>query len=283
MDAESLTHRAEVRRILAEMGVRPSKRLGQNFLVDPTAVSAIRDAAAALHPKRIVEIGPGLGAVTSALADLGATVTAVEVDHRLAERLQGEAEKLPHVTILRADALAYDFESTETAGRCVVVGSIPYSITAPLLKHLVDHRKQVSAAILVTQREVAEKIQASPGPGGSALGVMIQAYAEVSIVRRVSRGAFLPVPEVDSSLWTMRFRETPAFRAEDAHFFGVVRAVYGKRRKMLRASLKALTEGEVVADALERAQIDPTLRGEALSLDDLDRLTLALAEAGVFG
>jgi len=281
LDVDTLTRRAEVRRLLAGVGVRPSKRLGQNFLVDRAAVQAIRAEAAALEPARVVEIGPGLGAVTSLLADLGVPLVGVEVDRRLAERLREETARSPSVEIIQADALTYDFGHAE-GEPCVVVGSIPYSITAPLLKHLVNQRRWISAAVLVTQREVAEKVQASPGSDGSALGVLIRAYASTRIVRRIPRGAFLPVPDVDSTLWTIRFHDRPSFEAPEAHFFAVVRAAYGKRRKMLRASLKSLADGEAVLTALDRAGIDATRRGEVLSLYELDRLALALAEVGVF-
>jgi len=277
-----LTNRSEVRRILAETGVRPSKRLGQNFLVDAAAVAAIRDVVAGFEPRRVSEIGPGLGAVTSALADLDVPLTCVEVDHRLAERLQGETEGLSHVHIVQADALSYEFSSPVEGERSVVVGSIPYSITAPLLKHLIGQREHISAIVLVTQREVAEKIHASPGPEGSALGILVQAYGQVEIIRRIPRGVFLPVPDVDSTLWTIRFRDRPLFKAPEDDFFSVVRAVYGKRRKMVRGSLRSLGDAETVLDALSKAGIDETLRGEVLSLADLDRLSQALGEAGVF-
>jgi len=280
LTAEALTNRAEVRRLLKEAGVRPSKRLGQNFLVDAAAIEAIRAATSGIDPQQIIEIGPGLGAVTHALAELGVPVIGVEVDHRLAELLSVTTAALEGVEIIRADALAFDLGSDDLAwgrqaSRRVVVGSIPYSITAPLLKHIVDHRQSLAGAVLVTQREVAEKVAASPGSEGSALGIMVQAFCDVQVLRRIPRGAFLPVPDVDSTLWTLRFLEAPRFEADEDLFFQVVRCLFGKRRKMIRGALRDLLDPEQVQAVLLDAGLDGSLRGEALDFDSLDRLAMA--------
>jgi 16S rRNA (adenine1518-N6/adenine1519-N6)-dimethyltransferase len=277
--SDELTDRATVRRLLEEIGVRPSKRLGQSFLVDAGVVRSIEEAARAFSPERIVEIGSGLGAVTEALARLSAPVTAVEVDGRLAEHLRSVFARSSAVSVSHQDFLDYSFSGAE--GKALVVGSIPYAITAPILQHLVECRDAISGAVLLTQREVEEKIAASPGASGLALGVLVRAYADVARIRLVGRRSFTPEPAVESALWTLRFRDVPRFTADAKAFFAVVRAIYGGRRKMLRSVLRDLAPTDVAAEALERAGIEPTVRGETLGFDGLDRLAKCLVAAKI--
>lgn len=274
MAADDLTDRATVRRLLLEAGVRPSKRLGQNFLVDTVVIDAIASAAAKEAPRRVIEIGAGLGAVTRALARLSPEVVAIELDRRLADALEQAVAGFDSVSVWQGDVLDYGLEASGD-GETIVVGSLPYASTAAILQYLVAHRGAISAAILLTQREVAEKIAASPGPSGSALGVLVRAYGDVEIHRAVGRGSFHPVPGVDSLLWEIRFLDRPRFEAESATFFAVVRAVYGLRRKMLRVALRSLASREAVARALKQAGIEGTDRGETLDFDALDRLSRA--------
>ena len=262
--------------MLHEAGVRPSKRLGQSFLVEPAILEAFRDAVSEMKPRRIVEIGPGLGAVTRVLAPLAPEVVAIEIDGRLADMLRRNLADLPSVTIFHQDALSYVLPEDDGTW---VVGSIPYAITAPILQHLVTHRRSISGAVLLTQREVAEKVAASPGPEGSALGILVQAYSDVRLVRRVGRGGFYPSPDVDSTLWTMRFLEEPRFTSNPKTFFAVVRTIYGARRKMLRAALRLALTRETVAAALQKADLDGSIRGETFGFAELDRLAVALAHA----
>jgi 16S rRNA (adenine1518-N6/adenine1519-N6)-dimethyltransferase len=263
------------------LGIRPSKRLGQNFLVDPNVIAAIVEAVEEDARSGVVEIGPGLGALTTALADLAEKLIAVEIDRRLAGRLREVfAAKAGRVEIVRQDILEFDFEARAAmwGERVAVVGSIPYSITAPILKKLIDARTAIRVVYLLTQREVAEKIAASPSRDGSALGVFVRAYADVAILRRIPRGAFFPVPDVDSCLWRLSMLEVPRFESDDATFFSVVRAIYGARRKTLRNALqRAFSPSD--ADALiARAGLDPKVRGETLGFRELDALGLAAAD-----
>lgn len=275
MASEELTDRLTLRRMLRDADVRPSKRLGQNFLADPGVLGAIRDAVSAESPSRIVEIGAGFGAVTSVLASLAPDVVAVEIDQRLVEALERNVASCDSVAVRHCDVLDYEIERASDGGKVVVVGCIPYAITAPILQRIVAQREAVSAAVLVTQREVAEKIAVSPGASGSALGVLVRGYADVRLLRRVGRGSFFPVPEVDSTLWTMHFLEGARFTAGSETFFTMVRAIYGVRRKMLRVALRAYAERECVDDALKAAGIEGTVRGETLGFDELDRLARA--------
>lgn len=264
--------RAHVRRQLTDLGVRPSKRLGQNFLVDPTVAQRVADEASRESARCLVEIGPGLGSITRRLCRSGAPIVAVEIDRRLAEHLAGEFAGCPSVEIRAEDVLTVDLEeiAARHGGSVTVVGSIPYSITAPILKWIVSHRTRIRSAVLVTQREVADKIAASPGKDGSSLGVYVQAYADVAVIGRIPRGAFFPVPEVDSSLWSLRFGRPPRFSASEGAFFAVVRALYGARRKTARNALRRFLPAEDVGRVLEAANVAGVARGETLGFPQLD-------------
>jgi 16S rRNA (adenine1518-N6/adenine1519-N6)-dimethyltransferase len=269
---------AAIRRELEAAGIRPSKRLGQNFLVDPNIVAGVLRAVEEEAQSGIVEIGPGLGALTFPLAALAERLVAVEVDRRLAARLrEAFASRTGAVEIVEGDILEFDIAATAArwGHRVIVVGSIPYSITAPILKKLIDERAAIRSAYLITQREVAEKIQASPGRDGTALGIFVQAYADVSILRRIPRGAFHPAPEVDSCLWKLSVREQARFAASEASFFGVVRAIYGARRKTLRNALQRSFSAEDVDALIACAGVDGRTRGETLGFSELDALGLA--------
>jgi 16S rRNA (adenine1518-N6/adenine1519-N6)-dimethyltransferase len=251
--------------------------LGQNFLVDRSVLRAIVSEVERAKPDEVLEIGAGLGTVTRELARIASRVVAVEVDRRLTEILQRTVSGLENVEIVRQDFLEFDFAHGFADRPVTVVGSIPYRITSPILKHLVDHRQSILEALLLAQSDVVEKITASPGPDGSALGVLVQAYADASIVRRVDRSAFFPTPVVDSTLWRLSIRKRPKFSANEEIFFRVVRTLYGARRKMIRRALRNWLSADQIEKVLEEAGIDPTARGETLSFEALDRLASAAA------
>ncbi len=273
--------RASIRRSLDELGVRPSKRLGQNFLSSPAVARLIADEATREAPACIVEIGPGLGSITRFLAETPIPVVAVEVDRRLAEYLTREFRGRPSVEIRADDALEVDLQTIAAAHgeSLTIVGSIPYSITAPILKKLVSERATIRSAVLVTQREVAEKIAASPGKDGSALGIFVQAYADVEVLRRIARGAFFPVPDVDSTLWSLRFGRPRRFEAPEGAFFAVVRALYGARRKTARNALRRILSQGDAESVLAKAGVDGAVRGETLGFPELDAIACSIDAA----
>lgn len=275
MATDRLTDRPTILRLLKSAGIRPSKKLGQNFLTDESVLGSICDHVRAVGPGRIVEIGPGLGTVTQAVAPLVEHVTAVEIDRRLVAILERTVGEFSNVDVRHQDVLTFDFAEVASDEPVFVVGNIPYRITAPILKHLIRHRACITGAVLLTQSEVAEKILASPGVDGTALGILVQAFAEVNMIRRVGRSGFHPEPEVDSSLWSIRFRSQPVFSADPEVFFEVVRAIFGARRKMIRVALRSVLPKEAIPEVLATAQIEETLRGEVLGFDSLDRLALA--------
>jgi 16S rRNA (adenine1518-N6/adenine1519-N6)-dimethyltransferase len=273
---EDLTSRKEVASLLRAAGVRPSKRLGQNFLVDRAVLDAIIAEVKRAAPREILEIGAGLGTVTRELARIAPRVVAVEVDRRLVQILERVVGDLKSVEIKRQDFLSFNFATAFDDRRAFVVGNIPYRITSPILKRLVEKWESLSHALLLTQSEVAKKIAASPGPDGTALGVLVRAYADLSIICPVAKECFYPVPEVDSILWRLSFLAHPRFSASQEVFFTVVRALYGKRRKMIRSALRDLLPIERIAEVLSTAGIDPTARGEKLTFAQLDRLAFTI-------
>jgi len=268
-----LTDRREVKRLLERAGVRPSKRLGQNFLVDREVVAAVGKLVRGLSPEWIVEIGAGLGTMTGLLSRLAKRTIAIEIDERLVEELRRAVGSAGSIEIRHQDFLSFDFTEVGEKKKGLVVGSIPYRISAPIIRHLVRNRAFIEKAILITQREVAEKILSSPGRNGTSLGVFVQAYADVVPIMDISRRSFFPTPEVDSSLWMISFTEDPRFTAEADLFFSLVRAIYGRRRKMLRSALRSLFAQDH-ANAIKQAR-SGNRRGKKGSRAFLDTGSLA--------
>jgi 16S rRNA (adenine1518-N6/adenine1519-N6)-dimethyltransferase len=273
---DDLISRQTVTSLLQSAGIRPSKRLGQNFLVDRSVLQTIVSEVRRTRPNEILEIGAGLGTVTRELSRIASRVVAVEVDRRLTEILQHTVGDVENVEILRRDFLKFDFAHEFGDRPVTVVGSIPYRITSPILKQLLAQRRSISQALLLAQSDVVEKIAASPGPEGTALGVFVQAYCDVSIVRRVEKHCFVPVPAVDSTLWRLTIHDRPRFSANEEAFFRVVRTLYGARRKMIRRALRNWLSADQIKESLAEAGIDPTARGETLSFETLDRLAIAI-------
>ena len=276
MANENLTSRGTVASLLRSAGIRPNKRLGQNFLVDRSVLSAIVSELERDRPDEILEIGAGLGTVTRELARIASRVVAVELDQRLTQILRRTVGGLENVEIVCQNFLKFDLSHASGAGPFHVVGNIPYRITSPILKHLVGHRRSISRALLLAQTDVVEKIAASPGPGGIPLGILVQAYCDVSIIRRVGKRCFLPAPTVDSTLWRLSFLEQPRFSADTETFFRIVRTLYGTRRKMIRRALRNCLSADQIKQVLEQAGIDPTVRGETLTFEELHRVALAV-------
>ena len=277
MAPERLTDQGVVRSLLREIGVRPAKRFGQNFLVDRNVVTEIREHVRAKKSDVVVEIGPGLGALTQAIVEVAKFVVAVEIDKRLAGSLAKRLSGHANLEVRNCDILTFDIEK-EFEGRSVLVlGSLPYRITTPILRHLIKHRSVISDACLITQLEVAEKIAHSPGKHGSALGVFVHSFAFVSGLRCIRKGSFFPVPDVDSAYWELSFLPSPRFSTVEDAFFAVVRTLYRNRRKMARRALQDLLPSDAIPGILLIAEVDGTARGETLSFAELDRLAQVCA------
>jgi 16S rRNA (adenine1518-N6/adenine1519-N6)-dimethyltransferase len=275
------------RALLERHGLRAKKSWGQNFLHDQRVVDRIVAAAQAGPDQVVVEIGAGLGALTRKLAAGGGRIIAVERDPDLIPILRHELQAFPRAEVVAADAMAFDFvAAAQKAGRPItVLGNLPYQITSPLLFRIVESAAAgtvIDRAVLMVQKEVADRIVARPGGKiYGRLSVMVQAVAEAQILFHVGPGAFLPQPNVTSTVFSLIPRATAKVAAGESRLFAVlVRAAFGGRRKMLRRSLEPLFGGAPLTAAFEQAQIPGTRRAEELSVDDFARLARVLLAAG---
>jgi len=248
-------------------GHQPRKRFGQNFLADPHYVTRIVDAIAPRPGDNLVEIGPGLAALTRPLIERAGHLSAIEIDRDLAARLASEFPP-ERLTLHVADALVFDFRVLGPALR--VVGNLPYNISSPMLFRLAQFESQLADVHVMLQREVVARMTALPAtPDYGRLTVMLQAIFGVTRLFTVPPGAFRPAPNVDSAVTRLVPLGAAKPRIDDTALFGrVVAAAFGQRRKTLRNALSALCP----ASALEAAGIDPGARGETLGVADFVRL-----------
>jgi len=260
--------------LLRRHGLRPKKEWGQNFLGDASLLAALASLARAGQGDVVVELGAGLGHFTRALQATGAEVIAVERDRELAPILRAE---LPAIEVVEADAASFDLKGVAArAGRRVVVcGNLPYHLSSPILFHLLDQREAVRRAVLLLQREVAERIAAPPGGRDyGLLSVLVQQLADVTLALQVPRHAFTPPPKVDSSALVIEFLETPRAQVTDEQRFRtLVKAAFSQRRKTLWNALRSVPGAR---EALGKAGIDKQRRGETLSVHEFAALERAL-------
>lgn len=275
---------SEIRRLAAELDVTPTKKLGQNFVVDANTVRRIVQIARVAEGDRVLEVGPGLGSLTLAILETGASVTAVEIDHRLAARLPETARAHGVAdgafTVVDADALRV----TELPGDPrVLVANLPYNVSVPVLLHLLEHFPGLERGVVMVQAEVGERLAAPPGSKVyGAPSVKAAWYGTWRLAGMVSRQVFWPVPNVDSVLVAFERDEQPRGSDDDRRaVFAIVDAAFQQRRKMLRQALAAVLGGSA-ADAsaiLIAAGVAPTARGEELGIDEFERIAAALREA----
>ena len=271
----NLTSAPQVKSLLAKHGIHPKKRLGQNFLIDRNVLDRIIDASGIDPDSKVLEIGPGLGVVTQELAERAGEVVCVEVDRDFDPILHDVLSDLPDVEIVIADFLKLDlpeFIGNRGEGRWTVIANLPYYITTPILTKLIDCKQHFGAIMLMVQREVASRLRASAGSDEyGSITVFTQYHCTIESVMKVSRNVFYPIPDVDSELVKLTVRESPAVAVKnEALFFTIVRAAFGKRRKTL---LNALSSSEDLRwdrlraeNTLAAAGIDSGRRGETLTL-----------------
>ncbi len=253
---------------LNQLGIRPSKALGQNFLHDTAIVRRIADAAELKPDDVVVEVGPGLGVLTRELSERAGRVIAIELDARLAEHVRSLS--LPHTEVVEMDVLQADLAEITGGEPYVVVANLPYSVAAAAIAHLLESEARPKRLIVMVQREVAERICARP-PNMSILSVSVQFFGDPRILFRIGPGAFVPAPKVESAVLRIDVRDSPTLEAsERSRFFNLVRAGFGQRRKQLLNSLAAGLDLEKAdtSDALERASIDPKRRAETLTVEN---------------
>ncbi len=274
--------RTEVRSILDRHGLHPKRSLGQNFVVEPNTVRRIVELAGVGPGDQVVEVGPGVGSLTLGLLEAGAVVTAVEIDDALVGALEEVVSRSPYadLRIVGDDALTVDWDRLlgDRAGSWHLVANLPYNISVPLVCDLLDDVEAIGRMLVMVQREVAARLVARPGDAAYGLpSVKVSYHAEARTVGRVPPSVFLPRPRVESALVEIVRRPTPLVDVDPQVLFGVVRAGFGQRRKMLRRSLRNLIDEE----GLIVAGVDPTARAEDLGLDDWAAVaTQHLAEGG---
>ena len=274
MKAAAPTLLQQARFALGELGIRPHKRLGQHFLIDADVIQRMVTAAAIRPEDNVLEIGPGLGALSEILVKEAGRLILVEMDALLAERLAARFARDRHVQMIAADFLRLELKDTFQERSLKVVASLPYNAATPILFRLLDHQTQFPQATVMLQREVAERITASPGTKAyGVLSVLIQLYATTETVCPVGPRSFFPAPQVHSQVIKLIFHKEPRVEVADESLFRqIVKAAFNQRRKTLRNALRGVGGADLEAVG-QRADIDLQRRGETLSLEAFARLT----------
>jgi 16S rRNA (adenine1518-N6/adenine1519-N6)-dimethyltransferase len=267
----------EIRALATELDVTPTKKLGQNFVVDANTVRRIVQVARVSAGDRVVEVGPGLGSLTLAILEAEASVTAVEIDHRLAERLPetARAHGVPEgaLTVVDADALRVRDLPGDPE---VLVANLPYNVSVPVLLHLLETFPRLERGVVMVQAEVGERLAAPPGSKVyGAPSAKAAWYGPWRLAGTVSRQVFWPVPNVDSVLVAFaRDADPRGTEDERRRTFAIIDAAFQQRRKMLRQALSSVLGGSSAeaSAALEAAGVAPTARGEELGVEDYLRV-----------
>jgi 16S rRNA (adenine1518-N6/adenine1519-N6)-dimethyltransferase len=273
-----------LRTVLDRHAVRAATGIGQHFLVDRAALGAIVDAAELSGTDDVLEVGPGPGVLTAAIADRARSVTAIEIDERMIGVLRDTVGERPNVHIVRADALEVDLYAAGPRPPTRIVANLPYQITSPLLIRFLEDRRRAPLMVVLVQEEVARRIVAQPGDVKERgfLSVFVQSFAEARIVRRIPARSFRPPPKVDSAVVALRTLARPAFEPLDqAAFLALVSDAFRHRRKQLRGALgfEAGIGRDRADAALREAGIAPTRRPEELSVAEWVALAGALGPA----
>ena len=275
----SSTSQHDAAAILRKHGIRPRYRLGQNFLHDPIALQRIVQAGEIQRSDVVLEIGCGFGSLTRHLARAAHHVVAVEVDPRLADIARADLLTFQNVTIVTADILDTTPQELELPAGHIIVANIPYYITSPILRHVLEGEPKPRRVVLTVQQEVAARICATP-PDMSVLALGVQVYGEARLITTIPAEAFFPVPKVDSAVVCIERYDQPAVPSSLLPiYFTVVRAGFSQPRKMLGNTLAAglrISAADSRAE-LVRAGIDPRRRAETLTIDEWAQLSEVLS------
>jgi 16S rRNA (adenine1518-N6/adenine1519-N6)-dimethyltransferase len=276
---------ASIRQELKEFGLIPKKKWGQHFLIDRNILNKVIRTAEIDKEDVVLEIGPGLGVMTIALARQARKVVAVEIDSKIVEILNDKMAEYRNVEVIKGDILKIDFNRLldQEGQRIKVVANLPYQITTPLLFRFIDSREVFSSLTLMLQKEMAERFVASPktkayGP----LSIFVQLFSDLSICFYIKPSAFFPPPKVESAVVHMMFREKPMLALEDEEWFRkVVRSCFGYRRKTLINALKHSERSvpKSIGPKMEKIGIDPRRRPETLTIAEFANLAEALKPA----
>lgn len=275
MPKKTISPSIEVKKSLRQSGIKAKKELGQHFLVDRSVLETIVAAAELSAHDLVIEIGPGLGILTTELTQKAGHVVAIELDNKLASQLKHKLSYLPNVTIINADILEIDL--TEVLGdreSYKVVANIPYYITSPILHYFIEATAKPSLMVVMMQKEVGDAIVAQPG-NMSVLAVTMQVYSKPRIVSYISAQSFYPSPKVDSAIVRFDMFSQPIVKVADiSNFLAFVRCGFRSPRKQLRNSLAQglnVKPGEIIP-LLEESHIEPQHRPEALTIEEWETL-----------
>ena len=271
-------------------GVRPDKRLGQNFLIDEDVIAAIIEASGVTEDTLVLEIGPGTGALTLPLAERAGRVIAVDLDPDMIDGLRVKTFGLDNVELIHGDILETDIRQITTEGmethglsELRIIGNLPYYITTPIIMKLLEADTGAKSITVMMQKEVGDRIAAEPGTRASgAITYPVHYYAEVTEIADVPRECFYPVPGVDSVVLRLDLRDEPAVKVKSEEMLmRCVKAGFSMRRKTLLNALTSLGnyDKQSLSEALLAAGIDPGRRAESLSLEEFARLSDSLQEA----
>ena len=281
MKMPQIADRGVTSHILKAFNLHASKRLGQNFLIDAGVVNGIVMTAEVGTGERVLEIGPGIGTLTQALAETGADVTAVELDKKLPAVLAETLKDYDNVRIVPGDILKTDIPALMGDHPFKVVANLPYYITTPIIMALLEQKLPITRIVTMVQKEVAERMVAPPGGKDyGALSVAVQYYTEPEFALNVPPRCFMPAPAVDSAVMDCVVRTAPPVEVKDENqFFRVVKAAFGQRRKTLSNALTGVgISKDEVKIVLEKAGVDGNRRGETLSLTEFAALADAVSE-----
>jgi len=263
--------RREWSNLLRDLGIRPSKGLGQNFLVEHDVVDRIVRTAAVSPGEIVVEVGPGLGILTAHLLKAGARVTVIELDRNLIPHLRRTFGDLPNIDVVEGDALNVELDEViSNSEPYKVVANLPYSVASAVLMRFLEQERLPETMTVMMQREVADRIVAKP-PGMSVLGVATQLLSDPSVAFSVAPGSFVPPPKVDSTVLTIRpLGEARLIADLRPRFFELVNAGFRHKRKQLVNSLAFELDDDrnVIASRLSEAGIDPMRRAQTLTVDE---------------
>lgn len=267
------------RELLRQFGYRPKKRLGQNFLMDSGAAARIASLVVPAAGARILEIGPGTGTLTRALLEARADVTAIELDEDMVRILRSR-DDLAGAAIVQADALSFDYAAFAAGAAWRCTGNLPYNIATPLIMRLIEMPDGPELLVVMTQKDVADRLRAKPGDRAyGSLSVAVQYRMQVERAFTLTPRVFYPQPKVDSAVVRLQRRERPAVSvADEARFLQVVRGAFAYRRKTLANSLSLALQIDRagVTNALQQLNYDTEIRGEQLAIGDFARIADAI-------
>jgi 16S rRNA (adenine1518-N6/adenine1519-N6)-dimethyltransferase len=286
MQQDRLVHPSYLKQVIQKHEFSFKKQLGQNFLIDQNILGKIIEAADIGQNDGVLEIGPGVGTLTQELAENAGQVVAIEKDDRLLSVLFDTLKQYKNIHIEHGDVLEVDlnalFDTWFSGRRVSVVANLPYYITTPIVMRLLEEKLPLHSIVVMVQKEVAERMAAKPGGKDyGVLSIAVQYYTKPSLVCKVPPGAFMPPPNVESTVIRLQVLDRPSVQVKDeALFFRVVRACFAQRRKTLLNNLSNSNlnlSKEAARGLLEKIGMDPAQRAETLSLQDFERITNELS------